>query len=83
MPLPAARAPQAELPEAWAADGRAMGAPENEARLDEWLASYEASFADRGHHAFGPVPLYGRADCAASCWWSEAPFPMARRAEGV
>ncbi len=78
MPLPAAEAPPAELPEAWAADGRAMGAPENEARLDEWLASYEASFADRDI-AFGPVPLYGRAELRRFLLVDEAPFPMARR----
>ncbi len=78
MELPKLGAFESEPPEQKARDAQAKGAPENEARIDRWLARYEASFASRDI-AFGPVKLYDRAELEQFLLVDEAPFPMARR----
>ena len=78
MDLPKLGAFGEEPPEQKAQDGRAKGAPENEARIDGWLTAYEKSFANRDI-VFGPVKLYDRAELSQFLLVDEAPFPMARR----
>jgi len=78
MKLPKLAEDDSLTPEQRGRDAHIKGAPENEARLDRWLAEYEKSFADR-EIAFGPVRLYDRAELAQFLLVDEAPFPMERR----
>jgi DNA helicase-2/ATP-dependent DNA helicase PcrA len=78
MELPKLSSFDQEPPEQKARDALAKGAPENEARLDAWLAAYEHSFADRDI-VFGPVKLYDKAELKQFLLVDEAPFPVARR----